>query len=228
MAGPGDESAAAAGRGRGDLRASQADREQAIEALKTAFVEDRLTKDEFDLRVDQALTSRTYAELAAVTADIPVGLIAAQARGPARARARPPMSNPAKAGICAAIAIGAAAVLTFVTGGFALGLIVPFYSMALLAGVAQVLASRHEQRSRGQLPPRPGQGGQAPDIQQPGQVGPDPALPSDRPDQARPDQARPDQARADMRTHRSRPDRPGSSRCGARAPRGIRPVPGAA
>ena len=201
MAGPGNESAAAAGRGRGDFRASQADREQAIEALKTAFVEDRLTKDEFDLRVDQALASRTYAELAAVTADIPAGLIADQARRLARAQARPsarpPMSNPAKAGICAAIAIAVAAVLTFVTGGFALGLIVPFYFTALLAGGAQVLASRHEQRSRGQLPPRPGQGGQAPEVQRPGQVGQDPAPPMDRPDQTR----------ADVRTHRFAPSR---------------------
>jgi len=185
MAGPGNESADAAGRDRGDFRASQADREQAIEALKTAFVEDRLTKDEFDLRVDQALASRTYAELAAVTADIPAGLIADQVRGPARAQARPPMSNPAKAGICAAIAIGVAAVLTLVTGGFALALIVPFYFMALLAGFAQVLASQHEQRSREQLPPGPGQGGQAPEIQRPGQVGQDPARPRDHPDQAR-------------------------------------------
>jgi hypothetical protein len=31
----------------------------------------RFTKDEFDLRVSQALASRTYAELAAVAADLP-------------------------------------------------------------------------------------------------------------------------------------------------------------
>ena len=58
--------AAAADRGRGQVRASQADREQTIEVLKTAFVEDRLTKEELDSRVDQALVSRTYAELAAM------------------------------------------------------------------------------------------------------------------------------------------------------------------
>jgi hypothetical protein len=38
----------------------------------------RLAKHEFDLRVGQALASRTYAELAAVTADIPVGPTATQ------------------------------------------------------------------------------------------------------------------------------------------------------
>jgi len=39
MAGPGDEVAAAGGRGGGDLRASHADREQVIGTLKVAFVQ---------------------------------------------------------------------------------------------------------------------------------------------------------------------------------------------
>jgi Domain of unknown function (DUF1707) len=55
----------------GRLRASHADREQAIGVLKAAFVQGRLTKDEFDLRVGQVLASRTYADLGALTADIP-------------------------------------------------------------------------------------------------------------------------------------------------------------
>ena len=57
--------------GGGHLRVSQADREYVVDALKVAFVQGRLTKDELDERVGQALGSRTYAELAAVTADIP-------------------------------------------------------------------------------------------------------------------------------------------------------------
>ena len=163
MAGPGDEIAAAAGRG--CLRASHADREQAIEVLKTAFVQGRLTKDEFDLRVGQALASRTYAELAAVTVDIPPRLIGDQSPRPAiRAQARPPMGSAAKAGICVVIAAAAMAVAVFVAGGFALMVFVPFYVAALLAGGAQVLASRHEKRSSGQLPPRrgPSMGGSRP------------------------------------------------------------------
>jgi hypothetical protein len=70
MAGSGDELAAGAG-DRNRLRASDADREQVIEVLKTAFVQGRLTKDEFSLRVTQAYASRTYADLDALTADIP-------------------------------------------------------------------------------------------------------------------------------------------------------------
>jgi uncharacterized protein DUF1707 len=55
----------------GRVRASHADRERAVEALKAAFVQGRLDKREFDTRVGQAFASRTYLELAAVTADIP-------------------------------------------------------------------------------------------------------------------------------------------------------------
>src|SRR5947209_16366263 len=56
---------------RGRLRASDADREQVIGTLKAAFVYGRLTRDELSLRTGLALTARTYAELAAVTAGIP-------------------------------------------------------------------------------------------------------------------------------------------------------------
>ena len=70
MAGPGDGLEAA---GRGRLRASHADRERVIGTLKAAFVQGRLTKDEFDLRVGQTFAARTYAELAALTADLPAG-----------------------------------------------------------------------------------------------------------------------------------------------------------
>jgi hypothetical protein len=83
MAEPGDEIAAAAG-GRGHLRASHADRERVIGTLKAAYVQGMLAKDEFDLRVGQAFASRTYADLAAVTADLPAGLAAAQPSQPAR------------------------------------------------------------------------------------------------------------------------------------------------
>ena len=81
MAEPPDQRPAA---GRGHLRTSHADREQVIEILKTAFVQGRLTKDELDLRAGQALASRTHAELAALTADLPAGLAAARLPEPAR------------------------------------------------------------------------------------------------------------------------------------------------
>ena len=64
--------------GRGGLRASDADRERAVEVLKAAFVQDRLAKAEFEAHVGRALASRTYAELAAVTAGIAAPLSTVQ------------------------------------------------------------------------------------------------------------------------------------------------------
>ena len=70
---PGDQEATSLA-GRGHLRTSYADREHVIDELKEAFVQGRLTQDELGTRTAQVLASRTYAELAAVTADIPARL----------------------------------------------------------------------------------------------------------------------------------------------------------
>ena len=56
--------------GYGHLRASHADRERAADVLKAAFAEGRLSRDEFEERTEQVYRSRTYAELAALTADL--------------------------------------------------------------------------------------------------------------------------------------------------------------
>jgi hypothetical protein len=59
--------------GYGAMRASTADRERAIDVLKAAFAEGRLDHDEYAERVGRVYSSRTYAELAALTADLPIG-----------------------------------------------------------------------------------------------------------------------------------------------------------
>ena len=56
-----------------------------IDMLKAAFVQGRLTRREMDLRAGQALAARTYADLAALTADLP----ARTDQDPASAQARP-------------------------------------------------------------------------------------------------------------------------------------------
>ena len=55
------------------MRASRADRDRALEVIQTSFVAGRLTKEELDLRVGQALVTPFFAELMALTADLPVG-----------------------------------------------------------------------------------------------------------------------------------------------------------
>jgi Domain of unknown function (DUF1707) len=226
MAEPGDPTAAAAG-GRGRLRASHADREQAIEVLKDAFAQGRLTGEELDSRVGQAFASRTYAELAALTADLPADPAAAPPPcQPARAHSRAPGTHLVRnaaigsgAGLIFAGALFLGAVALDDQAGGALLLLAAFIVIVVVPSVmiSAVATSLQQRRSRGQLPPQPGQGGQAPEVQQPGQGGHDPALPG----------ARPDQTRADLRTDRSRPGRPHPSGLVARAPRGRRPVPGA-
>ena len=77
--------------GGGHLRASDAERELVIDALKAAFVEGRLSRSELARRAGQALESRTYAELAAAAAGIAAGRAAAAPprppAAPVRARA---------------------------------------------------------------------------------------------------------------------------------------------
>lgn len=179
--GPADELEAA---GRGHMRASHADRERVVGVLKAAFVQGRFTKDEFDLRVSQAFAARTYAELAAVTADLPP---CPPATGPARPRApvrrRPLARAAAKSGVC--LIIPAAATWAFlllvsqdghyrgIPGAnpwyeawaplpFMLAAAAVFTAIVIL--VSAVGASLEQRRSRSQLPPGrpPGAGGQAP------------------------------------------------------------------
>jgi DUF1707 SHOCT-like domain len=172
--GPGDEMTAAAG-GRSSLRASHADREQVIDTLKTAFVRGVLAKDEFDLRVGLTFASRTNAELAALTADLPARPTAAQPPEPVRAQGERSVLRPGRV-ITVATALCAgmwAWALLFPWPRNSEGdptaaiVLVPMLTLAYLylvlvvAGV--VVADRREKRSGGQPPgrPAPGAGGQA-------------------------------------------------------------------
>jgi Domain of unknown function (DUF1707) len=170
MTGPEDQMAAG---GRGRLRASHADREQVIELLKAAFVQDRLTKGEFDARVGQALASRTYAELTAATADLPAGPAAAPPPRPAREQAAPSGSTELKTAVRMIIATtvltaGAWAGAWFIRGddGAAFMLVFTFtfvwLGMLILTGMV-MRESRHQKRSGRELPPRrtASSGGQA-------------------------------------------------------------------
>jgi hypothetical protein len=170
MAEPPDQTPAAAGRG--DLRASHADREQVIGVLKAAFVQGRLDRDEFDLRVGQAFASRTCAELAAVTADLPAGLAAAQPPPSTWAPGEPRIPRPGLVLTVATVlysGVWVHAILfpegadsdangeQIIIGGL-------LYLLLLLMIGTPILADRLNERFARQLPraPRPGAGGQAP------------------------------------------------------------------
>ena len=56
---------------KGKMRASDADRDRAVELLGVAYSEGRLSKDEYDGRLEDALSARTYADLDQIVADLP-------------------------------------------------------------------------------------------------------------------------------------------------------------
>jgi hypothetical protein len=212
MTGPQDPAAAGSDR----LRAAHADRERVIGTLKDAFVHGRLTRDELDARAGQALAARTYADLTALTTDLPAADLpatytpaadlpatdlpatAGPAGPPAAARRRPLARAAAGSGGCLIIAVAAIWAHPLLDPGARSA---PYASwaalLALLAVVAVVAAlgilgygvaaSRELRRSRGQLPPGPGPGGHDLGGEQCGGTGPDPDPPALRTDQPRTD-----------------------------------------
>ena len=155
MTAPEDEMAAAV---QGRLRTSRTDRERVIDTLKSAFVQGFLTKDEFDARVGQTFASRTYAELAALTADIgaigsgPMGTpLPRQPARPAEAEVADSSQNKVvNAGACVMLAV---LVLNtaFFAGNFGVFLsAVAAIAVALFVAGARMMHVRSEKGSRGQ------------------------------------------------------------------------------
>jgi len=138
MTGPQGPAAA----GRDLLRAGHAEREQAIESLKDAFVDGRLTMDELDARAGRALAARTRAELAGLTADIPPATGPAHPAAPAR---RPSLATAAAlSGGCLVVATGAARLAALADPGATAGpipkvLVVPLFLVAAVAAIAALL-----------------------------------------------------------------------------------------
>ena len=67
----GDTQASGAGGDPGKMRAADADRDRVVERLNIAYSEGRLSKDEHDGRLENALSARTYADLDQLVTDLP-------------------------------------------------------------------------------------------------------------------------------------------------------------
>src|SRR3984893_3212567 len=71
---------------RNQLRASHDDRDRVVELLRISAGDGRLTAEELDERLEQAMAARTYGELARLVADLPaVGSAAGPVVSPAMA-----------------------------------------------------------------------------------------------------------------------------------------------
>jgi hypothetical protein len=135
------------------------DREQVISALKAAFVQGRLTSDEFDARVGQALASRTRAELAAITADIPVvpvgpaGVQSARWPNPPTLGVKSGVFVTVSAAMLAAVLWAAAWSAGSAAAGAAALAVTGVVIFTLFVTGYQVRDSRHHGRSARPLPP---------------------------------------------------------------------------
>jgi hypothetical protein len=209
------------------LRAGHADREQVIEALKTAFVDGRLTKNELSARTGRALAARTYADLAALTADIPAepaeaalvpavpvpaestAAVPSPDRPPAPEVRRPVAKAAAISGVCLVFAATATGIGTHINPNVPgpnshHAWVAACFSLALGACIIAaftvflgVAVAIEQRRSRRQRPPRSGPGGRALDGERHNGAGQDPASPGPRTDQTR----------TDLRARKSRPTR---------------------
>ena len=148
ITGPGDEIAAGASGSLPECHANHEHRDQVIRTLKAALVQGRLTEDEYDSRAAQASASGLPCQLAALTADLPVGRMDAPPR--------PPMANDVRVGVCVVIAAAsvvtgillwqpdnALAFMTFIVAAVTL-LVTPIVTVGLIFDV------RHQKRSGGQ------------------------------------------------------------------------------
>jgi Flp pilus assembly protein TadB len=160
---------------RARMRASHADRDQAINRLKAAFVQGRLTKDELVTRAAQAFSARTYADLAALTADLPAEHPDTPSH-PVPARSRRPAHPGIKVGTGVIALIAAVFMMLVMLMGVSVTPLVAAAFIIVALGVPAAivvsvpivvvlkLEARRRNRSGGQLPPRrsPGTPGQAP------------------------------------------------------------------
>lgn len=72
------------------IRASDAERDAAVERLSAATGEGRLTLEEFSQRMERAATARTRAELDHLVADLPAGADVAGTASPSVPSRGPP------------------------------------------------------------------------------------------------------------------------------------------
>jgi len=151
-----------------------------VAVLKAAFVQGRLDGDELDARVGQAISARTYAELAVLTADLPGGTaVFRSARTPAQVMKKAACWS----GVLLILApawLGIAVLIPSMPVSLAIFLAVMAVMAALGVFGYGIVDAVEARRSGRRLPSQPGRGGQGIEGGRPGREGPDPGPPGAR------------------------------------------------
>lgn len=100
--------------GNGRLRASDADRARIVDALRRHTADGRLTLEEFEVRVGEALAATTRDELGPVLRELPP--LPADAVEPPRVRDRISWRPPAARAVLGAVAVAAVVIVLATTG----------------------------------------------------------------------------------------------------------------
>jgi Domain of unknown function (DUF1707) len=129
----------------GHLRASDADRERVVDALKAAFVQGRLSQGELAQRTGHALQSITYGELVGATAGIPAGRTPTPPRSRPAAPARPVDGKFIAWVVALVIALPGAGIAFFDTtyGSFFVLLLVGFFASGAIGSPGRPGDNRH-------------------------------------------------------------------------------------
>lgn len=124
------------------MRASDADRERIAERLRGAAAEGRLLTDELEERLAAALRARTYGELDALVADLPLSLQRAGERQPSWLRPALGLA------VAVTLALAAIAAVLFVLAGFVMMWLPWMLLMWWLLGRGLTRQERHRCRAQ--------------------------------------------------------------------------------
>jgi Domain of unknown function (DUF1707) len=143
----------------GDLRVSDADRDQAVAELSEHFQAGRLTADELDERIGLALRARTGNELACVLADLPAAPTAsALPSGDGPAGGGPTAPRAARTALPGwMVAVACVSLVLTVASGFGHDVLIPWWLIPI-AVICVRCRARAGRQVRSSARPRTGGG----------------------------------------------------------------------
>jgi|SRR5215469_1395014 len=128
--------------GRGGMRVSDAERRDVADQLAEHYTEGRLDQEEFDRRLDQAMTATTYRDLAGLLHDLPQSDAAMIAPGPVGASAVRPPRRRRRTGIGRLVLLVLLVLLVVASLHAITWLLAPVLWVALICAIVVLLVRR--------------------------------------------------------------------------------------